>query len=109
VLIEEYELARIREILRPRFCAIHCTALGEPQFEEWERIAGDIDAAEDVEGEENGTIVWSPLSNLWLYRDTTAVVAARDKGMRRMRSYGWRCTWGAARGPPSPSHAGPAV
>jgi 5-methylthioadenosine/S-adenosylhomocysteine deaminase len=51
-LIGEYELARGRRILRPRFCGIHCTALGEPQFGEWERIAADIDAAEDVEGEE---------------------------------------------------------
>jgi hypothetical protein len=50
VLIDEYELARSRRILRPRFCGIHCTALGEPQFEEWEQIAEDIDAAEDVEG-----------------------------------------------------------
>ena len=48
-LIGEYELARERKILRPRFCGIHCTALGEPQFEEWEQIAEDIDAAEDVE------------------------------------------------------------
>ena len=51
VLIDNYELARTRRILRPRFCGIHCTALGEPQFREWEQIAGDIDAAEDVEGE----------------------------------------------------------
>jgi hypothetical protein len=60
VLIEEYELARARKILRPRFCGTHCAALGEPQLEEWEQIVEDIDAAEDVEGEGNGTIVWSP-------------------------------------------------
>jgi 5-methylthioadenosine/S-adenosylhomocysteine deaminase len=89
VLIDEYELARTRRILRPRFCGIHCTALGEPQFEEWEQIAEDIDAAEDVEGEENGTIVWSPFSNLWLYRATTAVVAARDRGMRVCLGSDW--------------------
>jgi hypothetical protein len=89
VLIDEYELARTRRILRPRFCGIHCTALGEPQFDEWERIAEDIDAAEDVEGEENGTIVWSPFSNLWLYRATTAVVAARDRGMRVCLGSDW--------------------
>jgi 5-methylthioadenosine/S-adenosylhomocysteine deaminase len=89
VLIEEYELARSREILRPRFCGIHCTALGEPQFDEWVRIAEDIDAAEDVEGEENGTVVWSPFSNLWLYRATTDVVAARDEGMRVCLGSDW--------------------
>ena len=66
MLIGEYELARTRRILRPRFCGIHCTALGGPQFQEWEQIVEDIDVAEDVEGEENGTIVWSPFSNLWL-------------------------------------------
>jgi 5-methylthioadenosine/S-adenosylhomocysteine deaminase len=82
VLLEEYELARQRRILRPRFCGIHCTALGAPQFEEWEGIAEEIDGQEDVEGEENGTIVWSPFSNLWLYRATTDVVAARGKGVR---------------------------
>jgi hypothetical protein len=43
---EEYELARERQILRPRFCGIHCTALGEPQFEEWGRISEDIDGEE---------------------------------------------------------------
>jgi hypothetical protein len=41
VLIAEYELARARKILRPRFCGIHCTALGEPQFDEWEDRRGD--------------------------------------------------------------------
>jgi 5-methylthioadenosine/S-adenosylhomocysteine deaminase len=89
VLIEEYELARARKILRPRFCGIHCAALGEPQFDEWEQIVEDIDAAEDVEGEENGTIFWSPLSNLWLYRATTAVVAARDRCMRLCLGSDW--------------------
>jgi hypothetical protein len=79
VLLEEYELARQRRILRPRFCGIHCTALGAPQFEEWEGIAEEIDGQEDVEGEENGTIVRSPFSNLWLYRATTDVVAARGR------------------------------
>jgi hypothetical protein len=50
VLLEEYELARKRKILPPRFCGIHCTALGEPQFEQWERIVEQIDGQEDVEG-----------------------------------------------------------
>ena len=81
-LIEEYELARARKLLRPRFCGIHCTALGAPEFGEWGRIAEDIDGAEDVEGEESGTLVWSPFSNLWLYRGTTDVATARNRGMR---------------------------
>ncbi len=87
-LIEEYELARSEQMLRPRFCGIHCTALGGPQFDEWEGEAGAIDA-EDVAGEENGTIVWSPFSNLWLYRATTDVATARDKGMRICLGSDW--------------------
>jgi 5-methylthioadenosine/S-adenosylhomocysteine deaminase len=88
-LAGEYELAREEKILRPRFCGIHCTALGEPQFAEWEGIAEEIDGAEDVEGEENGTLVWSPFSNLWLYRATTDVVSARDRGMRVCLGADW--------------------
>lgn len=75
--------------LRPRFCGIHCTALGAGQFEDWEQLVEQIDGQEDVEGEENGTIVWSPFSNLWLYRATTDVVGARDKGMRVCLGSDW--------------------
>jgi 5-methylthioadenosine/S-adenosylhomocysteine deaminase len=66
VLVDEYELARTRMILRPRFLrhSLH-RARGAP-VRGVGQIAGDIDAAEDVEGDENGTIVWSPFSNLWL-------------------------------------------
>jgi cytosine/adenosine deaminase-related metal-dependent hydrolase len=79
-LIGEYELARSERMLHPRFCGIHCTALGAPQFEEWDRETGVT---------ENGTIVWSPFSNLWLYRATTDVAAARDKGMRICLGSDW--------------------
>jgi cytosine/adenosine deaminase-related metal-dependent hydrolase len=79
-LIGEYELARSQRMLHPRFCGIHCTALRAPQFEEWEREAGTA---------ENGTIVWSPFSNLWLYRATTDVATAHDKGMNICLGSDW--------------------
>jgi hypothetical protein len=41
-------LARKRTILRPPFCGIHCTALGEPQFEQWDEIVEAVDGQEDV-------------------------------------------------------------
>ena len=88
-LVEEYELARREEMLRPRFCGIHCTALKATQFAEWRKKARAIDAGEDVAGAQDGTIVWSPFSNLWLYRATTDVASARDKGMRICLGSDW--------------------
>jgi len=79
-LIKEYELARSERMLHPLFCGIHCTALGAPQFEEWDRATGAAQA---------GTVVWSPFSNLWLYRGTTDVATARDKGMRVCLGSDW--------------------
>ena len=34
-------------------------------------------------------MIWSPFSNLWLYRDTTDVVAARDEGLRICLGADW--------------------
>ncbi len=79
-LIQEYELARSERMLHPRFCGIHCTALRAPEFEEWERAAGSA---------ENGTIVWSPFSNLWLYRATTDVATAHAKGLNICLGSDW--------------------
>lgn len=79
-LIGEYELARSQRMLHPRFCGIHCTALRAPQFEEWEREAGSA---------ESGTLVWSPFSNLWLYRATTDVATAHAKGMNICLGSDW--------------------
>lgn len=55
--------------LQERLVAIHATALGSAQFSRWARDG------------RAGAIVWSPFSNLWLYRDTTKVVDARDEGL----------------------------
>jgi len=52
----------------PRFVGIHANALNAEQFHRW---AG-----------QGGTLVWSPLSNFWLYGQTTDVASARQAGLR---------------------------
>ena len=64
-LIDEFTDVQEATGLQPRLVAIHATALGSPQFEAW------------AAGGNGGAIVWSPFSNLWLYRATTDVVSAR--------------------------------
>jgi len=54
--------------LGPRFIGIHANALTAEQLHRW---AG-----------QGGTVVWSPLSNLWLYGQTTDVASARQAGLR---------------------------
>jgi 5-methylthioadenosine/S-adenosylhomocysteine deaminase len=66
-LVREFEDLRTHDCLGPHLGAIHCTALDDPQYAEW-RTSG-------------GSVIWSPFSNLWLYRDTTDVLAARDAGL----------------------------
>jgi cytosine/adenosine deaminase-related metal-dependent hydrolase len=67
-LLEEFDDVERSGCLQDRLIAIHATALGRAQFSTWA-------------GEGAGAIVWSPFSNLWLYRDTTKVVEARDEGL----------------------------
>jgi 5-methylthioadenosine/S-adenosylhomocysteine deaminase len=74
-LIAEYEKLRDQDCLQPTFVAIHCTALTADNYAEW--------------APKGGTIVWSPFSNVWLYRDTTKVVEARDAGMRICLGSDW--------------------
>jgi cytosine/adenosine deaminase-related metal-dependent hydrolase len=52
----------------PRFVGIHANALTAEQLHRW--------------ASQGGTLVWSPLSNLWLYGQTTDVAAARAAGLR---------------------------
>jgi cytosine/adenosine deaminase-related metal-dependent hydrolase len=66
-LLDDYSDLRENDCLAPGLAAIHATALQDSQFEEW--------------GPKGGSVVWSPFSNVWLYRDTTDVVAARDSGL----------------------------
>jgi cytosine/adenosine deaminase-related metal-dependent hydrolase len=74
-LVEEYEAVRDHDCLAPRFVGIHSTALREPEFRDWQP--------------RGGSIVWSPFSNLWLYGQTTDVLAARDAGMRICLGADW--------------------
>jgi 5-methylthioadenosine/S-adenosylhomocysteine deaminase len=74
-LIAEYEKLRDEKCLKPTFCGIHCTALQEANYAEW--------------APKGGSVIWSPFSNLWLYRSTTEVVAARERGMRICLGADW--------------------
>lgn len=74
-LVGEYDTMRQEDCLQPTLAAIHCTALQRPNYDEW--------------SPHGGSVVWSPFSNLWLYRATTDVVAARDAGVRVCLGADW--------------------
>lgn len=66
-LTNEYADLREAGCVHPNLIGIHSTALGATEYDDW----ADRGA---------GTIVWSPFSNIWLYGDTTDVLAARRRG-----------------------------
>jgi hypothetical protein len=68
-LLDEFADTETAGCLQDRLVAIHATALGTPQYSRW------------AQGGNAGAIVWSPFSNLWLYRATTDVVRAREEGI----------------------------
>jgi 5-methylthioadenosine/S-adenosylhomocysteine deaminase len=68
-LVREFEDLDEAGCLQPRLLGIHATALGSAQFARW------------AKSKRGGAVVWSPFSNLWLYRATTDVVAAREAGL----------------------------
>jgi 5-methylthioadenosine/S-adenosylhomocysteine deaminase len=74
-LIDEYTTMNREECLAPGLAAIHCTALERANYDEWAPLGG--------------AVVWSPFSNLWLYRDTTDVLAARAAGVRICLGADW--------------------
>lgn len=74
-LVEEYDKIRDEHCLAPGFAGIHCTALERANYDEW--------------APKGGSIVWSPFSNLWLYRDTTDVLAAQAAGVRICLGADW--------------------
>ena len=61
--------------LRHRLIAIHCCAVGDDEFRQWNVHA------ELADQKAPGGVVWSPFSNLWLYNQTTDVLAARRHGV----------------------------
>lgn len=74
-LVAEFSALESGGVLAPRFVGIHCTALGDPQYADWQP--------------RGGSVVWSPFSNLWLYGATTDVAAARARGMRICLGADW--------------------
>jgi 5-methylthioadenosine/S-adenosylhomocysteine deaminase len=74
-LVEEYDKIRDEQCLAPGFAGIHCTALERANYDEW--------------APKGGSIVWSPFSNLWLYHDTTDVLAAKAAGVRICLGADW--------------------
>jgi cytosine/adenosine deaminase-related metal-dependent hydrolase len=74
-LLREYTDLKDNDCLHPRLVAIHATALGDLEYADW--------------GPHGSSMVWSPLSNLWLYRHTSDVVAARRHGIRVCLGADW--------------------
>jgi cytosine/adenosine deaminase-related metal-dependent hydrolase len=66
-LLGEFTDLRRARCLHPNLIAIHSTALGAQEYDDWAERGP-------------GTVVWSPFSNIWLYGDTTDVLAARRRG-----------------------------
>lgn len=74
----DFELLAQHGCLGPRFIGIHANSLSEEQFQRW--------------GRQGGTLVWSPMSNLWLYGETTDVAAAKQAGLRICLGPDWSIT-----------------
>ena len=66
IVAGEFRDAAAAGCLQERFVAVHCNAVDPVVFERWTN---------------RGAVVWSPLSNLWLYGKTTDVPAALDAGV----------------------------
>jgi 5-methylthioadenosine/S-adenosylhomocysteine deaminase len=77
-LIDEFTLVHDAKCLKPRLLAVHSTALGDEQLEQW-----------GSPGSDHGSIVWSPFSNLWLYGKTTDVWKAEKEGVRICLGADW--------------------
>ncbi|MFE2104885.1 hypothetical protein ACFXAF_03270 [Kitasatospora sp. NPDC059463] len=77
------EFADLTPCLKPGLVCVHGTALTAAEFAAWQGAVAAADPAE------RGTVVWSPFSNLWLYRETTDVVAARAQGLRIALGSDW--------------------
>jgi 5-methylthioadenosine/S-adenosylhomocysteine deaminase len=74
-LITEYTKLRDEHCVATGLGAIHCTALDQPNFDDW--------------APRGGSVIWSPFSNLWLYRGTTHVDEAKQAGVRVCLGSDW--------------------
>nr|BFD95621.1 hypothetical protein KitaXyl93_69810 [Kitasatospora sp. Xyl93] len=77
------EFTDLDSCLKPGLVCVHATALTAAEFATWQQRVTGIDPAE------RGTVVWSPFSNLWLYHQTTDVVAATAQGLRIALGSDW--------------------
>lgn len=76
LVTREFDDLKATNCLREGLIAIHLTAIGNTEFEQWATQARN-------EGDAGpGSVVWSPFSNLWLYGETTAVPDARARRER---------------------------
>lgn len=66
LVAREFRAAAQAGCLQDHFVAVHCNAVEPSAFAGWRQP---------------GAVVWSPLSNFWLYGQTTDVPAARDAGV----------------------------
>jgi 5-methylthioadenosine/S-adenosylhomocysteine deaminase len=69
--------------LAPGLMAVHATALTAADFAAWQKQVADSQPGQQ------GTVVWSPFSNLFLYHVTTDVKAAHDAGLRIALGSDW--------------------
>lgn len=72
----EFDEMRDAKCLRPQFVGIHCTALSPAEFTTWSAAGA-------------GSVVWSPLSNLCLYGQTTDIAGAHEAGLRLCIGADW--------------------
>lgn len=77
------EFEELEPCLRPGLIGVHATALTPQDFGHWQRAVTAVNPAE------RGTVVWSPLSNYWLYHTTTDVVSAHQQGLRIALGSDW--------------------
>lgn len=74
LVAREFRSAGQAGCLQDHFVAIHCNAVGAEAFSAWQ---------------DAGAVVWSPLSNLWLYGETTDIPAAREAGLTLCLGSDW--------------------
>ena len=77
-LRHDFELLAMHGCLGPRLIGIHANSLSAEQLQRWGRLGG--------------TLVWSPMSNMWLYGETTDVAAAKQAGLRICLGPDWSIT-----------------
>jgi cytosine/adenosine deaminase-related metal-dependent hydrolase len=76
VVVREFTDAANAGCLRTTFIGIHCTSLAPSDWQRWP-------------ANQAGAVVWSPLSNLWLYGQTTHITSAIAQGVSMCLGSDW--------------------